>query len=130
MKTRFRLIYRGERGRQFYCVESETGKRFSLKTKDRDAAEQIVAAKNQAIRQPNLNRQIAKAYLSGTDAGSEDTQVPNDSGKHALSTYGNRRRNRHYLTSLSFRQGRLGLSRSVIGCAQFAHQHPQRPDCQ
>ena len=69
MKTRFRLIYRGERGCQFYCVDSETGKRFSLKTKDRDAAEQIIAAKNQAIRQPTLNRQIAKAYLSGTDAG-------------------------------------------------------------
>ena len=50
-------------------MDSETGKRFSLKTKDRDAAEQIIAAKNQAIRQPTLNRQIAKAYLSGTDAG-------------------------------------------------------------
>ena len=69
MKTRFRLTYRGERGRQFYCVDTETGKRFSLHTKDRDAAEQIVLAKNQAIRQPSLNLQIAKAYLSGTDSG-------------------------------------------------------------
>jgi integrase len=69
MKTRFRLIYRGERGRQFYCVDSETGKRFSLKTKDRDAAEQIVLAKNQSLRQPALNLQIAKAYLAGTDNG-------------------------------------------------------------
>ena len=50
MKTRFRLTYRGERGRQFYCVDSETGRRFSLKTKDRDAAEQIVLAKNQSLR--------------------------------------------------------------------------------
>jgi len=69
MKTRFRLIHRGERGRQFYCVDSETGKRFSLKTKDRDAAKQIVLAKNQALRQPSLNLQIAKAYLAGTDSG-------------------------------------------------------------
>jgi len=69
MKTRFRLIHRGERGRQFYCVDSETGKRWSLKTKDRDAAEQIVLAKNQALRQPALNLQIAKAYLAGTDNG-------------------------------------------------------------
>jgi integrase len=69
MKTRYRLIYRGERGRQFYCVDSETGKRFSLKTKDRDAAEQIVLAKNQSLRQPALNLQIAKAYLAGTDKG-------------------------------------------------------------
>ncbi len=69
MKTRFRLIFRGERGRQFYCVDSETGRRFSLKTKDRDAAEQIVLAKNQSLRQPTLNLQIAKAYLAGTDNG-------------------------------------------------------------
>lgn len=69
MKIRFRLIHRGERGRQFYCVDSETGKRFSLKTKDRDAAKQIVLAKNQALRQPSLNLQIAKAYLAGTDSG-------------------------------------------------------------
>lgn len=69
MKERFRLIHRGERGNQFYCVDSETGKRFSLKTKDRDAAEQIVLAKNQSLRQPALNLQIAKAYLAGTDSG-------------------------------------------------------------
>src|SRR5712671_1956969 len=69
MKIRFRLIYRGERGSTFYCVDSETGRRFSLKTKDRDTAEQIVLAKNQSLRQPNLNLQIAKAYLAGTDSG-------------------------------------------------------------
>lgn len=67
MKNRFRLIHRGDRG--FYCVDCETRRRFSLKTKDRDAAEQIILAKNQAIRQPALNLQIAKAYLAGTDNG-------------------------------------------------------------
>jgi hypothetical protein len=69
MKVRYRLIYRGERGSTFYCVDSETGKRFSLQTKIRDTAEQIVLAKNQALRQPTLNLQIAKAYLAGTDSG-------------------------------------------------------------
>src|ERR1039458_7611539 len=69
MKIRFRLIHRGERGRTFYCVDSETGTRSSLKTKDRDTAEQIVLAKNQSLRQPSLNLQIAKAYLAGTDSG-------------------------------------------------------------
>ena len=69
MKTRFRLIHRGERGNQFYCVDSETGRQVSLKTKDRDAALQIVLAKNQSLRQPTLNLQIAKAYLAGTDNG-------------------------------------------------------------
>ena len=67
MKNRYRLIRRGERN-QFYCVDSETGQRHSLKTSDRDAAAQLVLAKNQSVRQPMLNRQIAKAYLSGTDA--------------------------------------------------------------
>src|SRR5215813_104635 len=79
MKNRFRLITRGERGRQFYCVDTETGKRFSLKTKDRDAAKQIVLAKNQALRQPNLNLHIAKAYLAGTDSG-----VATRTWQHAL----------------------------------------------
>jgi integrase len=69
MKVRYRLICRGERGSAFYCVDSETGKRFSLQTKNRDTAEQIVLAKNQALRQPQLNLQIAKAYLAGTDSG-------------------------------------------------------------
>src|SRR5260221_8596009 len=69
MKSHFRLIHRGERGSTFYCVDSQTGQRYSLKTKDRDAAEQMVLAKNQALRQPTLNLQIAKAYLAGTDSG-------------------------------------------------------------
>lgn len=68
MKNRFRLLYRGERG-TFFCFDNLTRKRSSLHTKDRDAAEQIVLAKNQALRQPVLNLQIAKAYLSGTDSG-------------------------------------------------------------
>ena len=68
MKNRYRLIRRGERS-GFYCVDSETGKRWSLKTGDRDAAEQVVLAKNQSLRQPSLNLQIAKAYLAGTDNG-------------------------------------------------------------
>jgi len=38
-------------------------------TKDRDRAEQIVLARNQALRQPTLNLQIANAYLAGTDSG-------------------------------------------------------------
>jgi integrase len=69
MKDRFRLIYRGERGATFYCVDSVTGKRTSLQTKDRDAAKQIVFAKNQAIKQPSINLQLAKAYLAGSDSG-------------------------------------------------------------
>ncbi len=69
MKQRYRLIRRGERGEKFYCVDTLTGKRASLATPNRDEATLIVLAKNQALRQPALNLQIAKAYLAGSDSG-------------------------------------------------------------
>jgi integrase len=69
MKKRYRLIRRGERGAKFYCVDTLTGKRTSLATPNEDEATQIVQAKNQALRQPALNLQIAKAYLAGSDSG-------------------------------------------------------------
>ena len=69
MKTRYRLTYRGLRGGMFYCVDKITGKRTSLQTTNKDEAQQIVEAKNNSVRQPVLNLQIAKAYLAGTDNG-------------------------------------------------------------
>jgi integrase len=69
MKTRYRLIRRGIRGDRFYCVDTTTGKRASLRTASAEAARQIIEAKNNAERQPVLNLQIAKAYLAGTDNG-------------------------------------------------------------
>ena len=69
MNTRYRLTYRGCRGGMFYCVDKTTGKRTSLLTSNRDEAQQIVEAKNNSVRQPVLNLQIAKAYLAGTDNG-------------------------------------------------------------
>ena len=69
MKTRFRLIRRGIRGGLYYCVDTHTRKRVSLRTTDADSAQQMVLAKNQAERQPALNLQIAKAYLAGRDNG-------------------------------------------------------------
>lgn len=69
MKTRYRLIRRGNRGGAFYCVDSETGKRSSLGAVTEDEARQIVQAKNTARRQPQLNLHIARAYLAGTDSG-------------------------------------------------------------
>lgn len=69
MKIRYRLIHRGERGKRFYCVDTLTGKRTSLQTSDADAARQVVFAKNQALRQPAINLQLAKAYLAGSDSG-------------------------------------------------------------
>ena len=68
METRYRLIRRGVRGGTFYCVDTKTGKRTSLRTGNEDEARQIIHAKNQALRQPVLNLQIAKAYLAGADS--------------------------------------------------------------
>lgn len=67
MKTRFRLMRRGNRSGAYYCVDTTTGKRTSLRVANEDAARQLIEAKNQAQRQPMLNLQIAKAYLAGTD---------------------------------------------------------------
>ena len=69
MKTRYRLIRRGNRGGAFYCVDTKTGKRTSLGTSNADEAQQIIQAKNKAERQPVLNLQIAKAYFVGSDYG-------------------------------------------------------------
>jgi hypothetical protein len=67
MKTRYRLICRGPRGGGVYCVDTQSGKRTSLRTANEEAARQISEAKNQAVRQPAINMQIAKAYLQPGD---------------------------------------------------------------
>jgi integrase len=67
MKARYRLICRGARGGVYYCVDSHTGKRASLNTSNEDAARQVIEAKNQALRQPAINLQIAQAYLQHGD---------------------------------------------------------------
>ena len=69
MKTRYRLTRRGIRSDRFYCVDTTTGKRTSLRTANEEEARQIVEAKKQSERQPVLNLQIAKAYLAGADNG-------------------------------------------------------------
>lgn len=68
MKARFRITRRGSRGGAFYCVDTQTRKRTSLKTADLKIARRIVQAKNEAEQQPALNLQLAKAYLAGTDS--------------------------------------------------------------
>jgi hypothetical protein len=69
MKERFRLVQLGNRGGTFYCKDNITGSRTSLETKNRDEAKRLVQHKNEAKRQPLLNRKIGMAYLAGTDSG-------------------------------------------------------------
>ena len=68
MKNRFRIVQLGNRGGAFYCKDVITGSRTSLKTKDRAEAERLIQHKNEALRQPLLNRKIGMAYLAGTDS--------------------------------------------------------------
>jgi len=62
MQERFRMFCRA--GGNFYARDKITGRSESLGTADRIVARQLLAARNQAAAQPQLNRTIAKAYLS------------------------------------------------------------------
>jgi hypothetical protein len=62
MLERYRMFRRA--GGNFYAKDKVTGKSESLETADRVAAKQLLAARNQAAAQPQLNRNMAKAYLS------------------------------------------------------------------
>src|SRR3989442_6208700 len=67
MKNRFRLYRRRRRG-IFYIEDTETRKQESLGTRDRAEATTVLNARNESVRQPQLNLQIAKAYLARTDS--------------------------------------------------------------
>ena len=62
MQERFRMFRRA--GGNFYSRDKITGRSESLGTADRPHAKQLLAARNQATAQPQLNRTMAKAYLS------------------------------------------------------------------
>ena len=64
MKQMFSL-YR--RNGIYYAQNNQNGKQESLRTRDEADAKALLHSKNEAARQPILNRQIALAYLSATD---------------------------------------------------------------
>lgn len=66
MKNRYRLYRRG-RSAVFYAHDSVTGKQESLKTQSRAAAQRLLAAKNAAVEQPQLNLALARTYLTAHD---------------------------------------------------------------
>ena len=100
MKTRYRIIRRGNRGDTFYCVDAQTRKRTSLNTSDLKAARRIVEAKNQAEEQPAINRQLAKAYLAGTDNG-----ITTRTWQHAIEALTNTKQDAEQGTLAARRQG-------------------------
>jgi integrase len=62
MQERYRMFRRA--GGNYYSRDKITGRSESLGTRDRIAAKQLLSARNQAAAQPQLNRTMAKAYLS------------------------------------------------------------------
>jgi hypothetical protein len=64
MKQRFTLFRRGS---VFYCEDTENRKQVSLRTKDKAEAQTLLHAKNESVRQPILNLQIARTYLTASD---------------------------------------------------------------
>ena len=62
MKERFKMFRR--KGGMFYARDTVTLGKQSLGTTDRVEASRLLAAKNQAVEQPSLNKGMAKVYLS------------------------------------------------------------------
>jgi integrase len=58
---------RGDRDDGFYCFDTRTKSRTSLKTKDRKEAEREVQHRNEALKTSHINRKIGMAYLSAVD---------------------------------------------------------------
>ena len=65
MTDKFRIFRRASGA--WYIEDKETGYQQSLFTRDGTEAKRLLLAKNEAHRQPAINIQIARAYLSASD---------------------------------------------------------------
>ena len=65
MKQRYRLFLRWKS--VFYAFDNVTKTFESLGTKDRDEAQRLVIAKNEALKQPAMNLSLARVYLRHSD---------------------------------------------------------------
>ena len=66
MRQRYRL-YRRKNGGRYYIHDDATGKQESLGTSDRAIAVRLFHSKSEAVQQPAVNLQIARAYLAASD---------------------------------------------------------------
>jgi hypothetical protein len=64
MQNRFTMFRRGS---VFYCEDRSTGRQKSLHTRDEAEAKRIIQARNDAVKMPQMNLVMAKAYLSAQD---------------------------------------------------------------
>ena len=74
MKNRYRSVKVGSCGGTFYCEDTKTSERKSLRTKDEAEAERLVHAKNEAERQPQIDRRMGMVYLSATDPDTPESR--------------------------------------------------------
>lgn len=65
MRLRYRLFRR--KNGILFVQDNATGRQESLQTRDKDMAQRILQAKNEAYQQPAINLQIARAYLMACD---------------------------------------------------------------
>jgi hypothetical protein len=77
MKTRF-ILFR--RAGVFYSEDTTTGEQHSLRTEDEAEALTLLHSKNEAHRQPVLNLQIARTYLTATDPRSGESDLADANG--------------------------------------------------
>jgi hypothetical protein len=56
-----------QRAGVYYCEDRQTGKQSSLRTRDKAEAITLLHARNETARQPILNLQMARVYLSAAD---------------------------------------------------------------
>jgi len=61
------MYARADRGGTFYWENTQTREQGSLRTKDRKKAKELLHARNQAVAQPLMNRELGRAYLSASD---------------------------------------------------------------
>ena len=76
MKQRF-ILFR--RKNTFYCEDTTTGRQTSLRTCSEAEAKTLIQVRNESVRQPTLNLQIARTYLAASDSG-----ISNRTWQHAL----------------------------------------------
>ena len=67
MNTTIPTIYRRKNGGRYYIHDDVTGKQESLGTSDRATAVRLFHSKSEAVQQPAVNLQIARAYLAASD---------------------------------------------------------------
>jgi hypothetical protein len=63
---RYRLVYRGIRN-TYYSFDTNLNKRESLGTGNKDEAQRVIDAKNEAVLHAGMNLQIAQVYLQHSD---------------------------------------------------------------